>query len=338
MSWILDAADLRPLATGASVLGSGGAGDPWLFELLAREVLATYGPVTVYDHADLPDEGMLISTGLVGSVTAFTEKPSNGYECTRAFTRLRDALTPTRPVYVCGYETAGVNAFLPLIVAAQTQTPLVDVDCMGRGLSWLDQTTYDAVGIPIAPFTLSDSRGHTITAEAITGHEAERYIRTLTVTMGGWSAFAGYPVDTAAAGAAGVHGALARALGLGRSLDAEPSRHLGSGRVSEVTWQPGVEAAHGSVVVWLGPPDNRPLRIETRNEFLMVLDRGQIVATAPDIICLLDQRTRTPLLTETVAAGYQVDVLVYPAPSRWTEPAFSHLASPAAFGYSWAQS
>jgi DUF917 family protein len=336
MSWILGTDDLGPLATGAAVLGSGGAGDPALFELLARQVLATHGPVTVYEHAELPEDAILVSTGLVGSITAFTEKPGNGYEFTRAVIRLRQALATSRPVYVCGYETAGVNAFLPLIVAEQTQTPLVDLDGMGRGLSWLDQTTYDAAGIPIAPFTLTDSHGLSVVAEAITGHEAERYIRTLTVSMGGWSAFAGYPADATAVGSAGVHGALARALRLGRNLDAEPHRRLGSGRVSEVSWQPGTEAAHGSIVVWLGPQDDRPLRIETRNEFLLALDSGRIVATAPDIICLLDQRTMTPLLTERVLPGYQVDVRVYPAPSRWTEPGFAHLASPAAFGYSWA--
>jgi DUF917 family protein len=78
------------------------------------------------------------------------------------------------------------------------------------------------------------------------------------------------------------------------------------------------------------------LRIETRNEFLLVLDRGQVVAAAPDIICVLDQRTMTPLLTERVVPGNEVDVLVYPAPARWTEPRFAHLVSPEAFGYTWA--
>jgi DUF917 family protein len=336
MSWILGEADLSGLAIGAAVLGSGGGGDPALFELLARRVLAAHGPVTVYQHAELPEDALLVSTGLVGSITTFAEKPCNGYEFTEAFTRLCAALATSRPVYVCGYETAGVNAFVPLIVAAQTQTPLVDLDGMGRGLSWLDQTTFDAAGIAIAPFALTDSHDHTVLVENITGHEAERYIRTLTVLMGGWSAFAGYPVDAPAARDAGVPGALSRALELGRAPDGESRRHLGSGRVTEVTWQPGAEAAHGSVVVWLRGPDERPLRIETRNEFLLVLDRGQVVAAAPDIICLLDQRTMTPLLTERVVPGYEVDVLVYPAPQRWTEPRFAHLASPEAFGYTWA--
>jgi uncharacterized protein len=337
MSWTLDQDDLGILARGAAVLGSGGGGDPTLFELLSRRVLAAHGPVTVYDHAELPGDAVLVSTGLVGSITAFAEKPSNGYE-------LRNVLAHHQPIYVCGYETAGVNAFVPLIVAAQTQTPLVDLDGMGRGLSWLDQTTYDAAGIPIAPFALTDSHDHTVLIEAIAGRDAERYIRAITVLMGGWSAFAGYPLEAAGAGKAGVHGALARALALGRTLEGaraggvlptsgEPRRFLGSGRITEVTWQPGVEAAHGSVVVWLEKPEDRPLRIETRNEFLLVLDSGQVVAAAPDIICLLNRRTMTPLLAERVMPGYEVDVLVYSAPPRWTEPGFAHLASPEAFGY-----
>src|SRR3981189_36403 len=142
--------------------GEGPGGDKVLFEWGARRVLAAHGPVTVYEHAELPADALLVSTGLVGSITTFAEKPCNGYEFTEAFTRLRAALATSHPVYVCGYETAGGNAFVPLIVAAQTQTPLVDLDGVGRGLSWLDQTTYDAAGITIAPFALTDSHDHTV--------------------------------------------------------------------------------------------------------------------------------------------------------------------------------
>lgn len=326
MPWTLDEDDLAPLARGAAVLGSGGGGDPSLFVLLARRVLAAHGPVTVYDPAELAADVLLVSTGLVGSITTFAEKPGNGYEFTEAFTRLR--ATMDGQVYVCGYETAGVNAFVPLIVAAQTQTPLVDLDCMGRGLSWLDQTTYDAAGIAIAPFTLTDSHDHTVLVETMSGRDAERYIRAITVLMGGWSAFAGYPVSAPRATAAGVHGALRRALTIGR--DDVPHRVLGSGRVSEISWRSAADAAAGSLVVWL--PD-RPLRIETRNEFALVLDEGRIAAAAPDIICLRDRRTMTALLAERVVPGYEVDVLVYPAPDRWTEPRFARLVSLEAFGY-----
>src|SRR3981189_1436090 len=110
MSWILGEADLGALASGAAVLGSGGGGDPALFELLARRVLAAHGPVTVYEHAELPADALLVSTGLVGSITTFAEKPCNGYEFTEAFTRRRDASVSSHAVYVCGYETAGVDA------------------------------------------------------------------------------------------------------------------------------------------------------------------------------------------------------------------------------------
>ncbi|QIZ38602.1 DUF917 domain-containing protein [Saccharopolyspora sp. ASAGF58] len=351
--WQIDESSLADLVVGARVLGSGGAGDPYLAHLLAASALAEHGPVPVFEPEELDPETTVVSVGLVGAVTAFAEKAATGEEFTEAVQRLRTHLGSPHPMAIAGYESAGANVFTPLTVAAHTGLPLVDVDGMGRGLSWLDQTSYDVAGLPICPFVLTEPGNRTVILERIDGADAERYLRTLTVLMGGWSAFAGYPMSAAEAAQYGVRRSLARARELGAKLRAAASmrtgaegtagarwselcddaRHLGTGRVVEVHWVEGETYAEGSVVVWLRGDEPRPLRVESQNEFLLAFDQGKLVASVPDLICLIDTRTATPLLAEQVVPGYEVDVVVLRAPQRWLDQRLWRRVAPASFGY-----
>ncbi|MDI3270112.1 MAG: DUF917 family protein, partial [Bacillota bacterium] len=45
--------DLEDLAVGATILGTGGGGDPYLGRLMAEEALRRHGPVSLIDVEDL---------------------------------------------------------------------------------------------------------------------------------------------------------------------------------------------------------------------------------------------------------------------------------------------
>ena len=250
--WKLGRDDLADLSAGAQLLGSGGAGDPTLARLLIEAAWDERPGLTVLAADEIPDDGLIVSVGLVGSVTALGEKPPAGTEFAAATSRLVEHLGRSERVLVAPYETAGVNALLPLLVAAQLGLPVADVDGMGRGLSWMDQTTYDVDGVQICPFVLTSPNGHVFIVEAMPGDEAERYMRSLTVQMGGWSAFAGYPMNRAQSSRSSVHGALRRCLDLGRrhrrvvaggggrltgpTVADAPWRSVARGRVADVRW------------------------------------------------------------------------------------------------------
>lgn len=342
--WLLHTRDLAALRLGARALGSGGGGDPYWFAELARHVMGDR-EIPVHEASDLPQACVVVSTGLVGSVTDFNERPANGSEFARAVDQLVSHQSHVGPAYVSSYESAGANAFAAVTVCAITGLPLVDIDPMGRGLSWLDQTTYDAAGLPICPFVVTDPAGHSLTADGLSGVEAERFLRNITVLMGGWSAFAGYLTSGQEAVAHGVHGALARGLAIGRTLLAvapgsagpalvaeHAARHVGSGRVAQALWRQTESGDVGSVVIRSSAGPGTFLRIECRNEFVAVVDSGYVTASAPDIICLLTRRDSTPLLAEGVTLGAEVDVVVLPAPLPWQREAFRAKVSPAAFG------
>ena len=344
MMWQLTRDDLDTLAIGASLLGSGGGGQPYWFRALAVHAFGDRTSIPIHDADDLPADMLAVSTGLVGSLLAFHERSPQGSEFTRAVERVRREY-PDANACVCNYESAGANIFAALVVAAAGVLPVVDSDGMGRALSWLDQTTFDVAGVSIAPFVCTDSHGRTVLYEDVHGRSAEQFIRAAAVDMGGWCAFAGYPMTIGVLRTAGIPGSIRRALDLGRTVEKAATRgvvealvcehgarRVATGRVMDARWRRIKDGGIGSVVLRTSG-DASVVRIEARNEFLLVLVDGEMSACTPEIICMMRTRDGRPLQAESVlAVGTEVDVVALPAPPLWERPGFRDKVVPAAFG------
>jgi DUF917 family protein len=342
--WQLQRDELGTLAVGAALLGSGGGGQPYWFRALAVHAFGDRASIPIHGVDDLPAETLAVATGLVGSLLAFHERSPEGSEFGRAVDRVRREFPGARAC-VTNYESAGANIFAALVVAAAGSLPVLDYDGMGRALSWLDQTTYDVAGVSIAPFVCTDSYGRTVLYEDIRGRTAEQFIRAAAVEMGGWCAFAGYPMTVDRLRDAGIPGTIRRALELGRTaeesdaravvdslVDQHGARRVASGRVAEARWRRIRDGGIGSVVM-RGTGDASVVRVEARNEFLIAIVDGEIAACTPEIICLVRTRDGRPLQAESVlAVGTEVDVIALPAPPRWQDPGFRDRVTPAAFG------
>ena len=61
--------------------------------------------------------------------------------------------------------------------------------------------------------------------------------------------------------------------------------------------------------------------------------KGQIVATVPDLISLVDDDTGQPITTEEVRYGLRVAVIAMPCSPQWTTPQGLATVGPAVFGY-----
>jgi uncharacterized protein len=342
--WQLRRDDLGTIAAGAALLGSGGGGDPYWFRALAMHAFGDRRDMPVHELGDLPPDVLAVATGLVGSLLSFHERSPQGSEFTRAVERVRREYRDT-PACVINYESAGANIFSALVVGTAGALPVVDCDGMGRALSWLDQTTFDADGVSIAPFVCTDSYGRSVLYEDIHGRDAEQFIRAAAVEMGGWCAFAGYPTTLERLHGAGIPGTIRRALELGRTvegvdarmvvdalIDQHGARRVASGRVVDARWRRIRGGGIGSVVI-RGYGAETAVRVEARNEFLVAVVDGEIAACTPEIICLVRSRDGRPLQAESVmAVGTEVDVVALPPPPRWQEPAFRDKVTPVAFG------
>src|SRR6201990_2643871 len=113
---LIAADDLEDLARGAAVLRTGGGGNPYVGKLLARQAIREYGPVRLVDAAEVPDDGLVGQSAVMGAPTVMVEKLPHGDEVVNALLALQDHLG--RPVthVVCG-EAGGINSTIPFVAA-----------------------------------------------------------------------------------------------------------------------------------------------------------------------------------------------------------------------------
>jgi DUF917 family protein len=79
--------------------------------------------------------------------------------------------------------------------------------------------------------------------------------------------------------------------------------------------------------------DRHVLRLEFQNEYVAALEEGRLVASAPDVIAVLDAVTGAAIGVERLRYGQQVSVVAFPSDARWETEAGLRLTGPRAFGY-----
>jgi DUF917 family protein len=349
MRWI-GPDELDRLATGATLLGAGGGGDPFLGRLVAETAIARRGAVELVSLQALPDDGLVVPTAVMGAPTVVAEKILNGQEGVRAVRHLEDCLGQ-RAVAVMALEAGGINALIALAIAAELGLRVVDADGMGRAWPELQMTTLHLHGLSATPMVVADEKGNVLTVTACDNHWAERLARSATGAMGGSAVIAAYPLSAAEARAAAVPGSLSLAARLGallqdrtrpladrlRALAAETGgRVLFHGKVVDVFRRTADGLARGTVTL-LGQDGDagHEFRIEFQNEYLLALRDGAPVAMVPDLIALLDAETLVPITTEKLGYGQRVMALGMPSASAWRSSKGLETVGPRVFGYAY---
>ncbi|HWN32424.1 MAG TPA: DUF917 domain-containing protein, partial [Pseudonocardia sp.] len=263
----------------------------------------------------------------------------------RALTRW----TGVQPAAVMPLEAAGLNGTMAAATAAQLGLPLVDADLMGRALPRMDQLTRAVAGGAVTPFALSEPSGQTLLIDAGSPGGLERIARSFVAQSGGWAGMALVPAPASAALRDACLGGLGRALRLGqahRELPDKPEpeqvaaalggRLLGLGRVADISRQPSTSFGRASITVLgggSGAGAGPVLRLEAENEYLLALRDGEPVASCPDLICVLERRTATPIAVDSLRPGDDLIVVVLPGPAWWrASPERLRHVDPRAFG------
>ena len=70
--------EIEDLALGATVLGAGGGGDPYVGKLMAIEAMRKYGDVELISLDELPDDGWIFVSQMMGAPTIMVEKICSG--------------------------------------------------------------------------------------------------------------------------------------------------------------------------------------------------------------------------------------------------------------------
>jgi uncharacterized protein len=344
----IDQEVLEDLAVGATVLGTGGGGDPYLGKLMARQAIETYGPVRLIQVEDLLEEGLVLPVAMMGAPTVLVEKVPNGAELKRVVDAVETRLG-RRAVALMSVEAGGINSTIPIVAAAELGLPLLDADGMGRAFPEIPQCSMSVRGISATPMALADEKGNLGLLETVDNTWTERLSRTATVAMGGSSIIALYPMTVQEAAASVIPKTMSQAVSIGETIRTARPRGLGAldalleltsgrllfgGKVVDVMRRTVEGFARGTAKVeGIGDDLGSSLELEFQNEHLVALRDGEPVASVPDLITVLDAETHAPVTTEGISYGQRVEVIGMPCPSIWREPEALEVVGPGYFGY-----
>lgn len=347
-AWQLTSEDIDLIALGAGVLGTGGGGNPYLGKLMALRALHEAGSITVISPEALGDTDLTIAVSGMGAPTVGIEKLERGTEAYEAFTALERHLGEEAVAVVCG-EIGGANSMTPLIAAARRGLPVVDADPMGRAFPELQMDTFNIYGVRASPAALCDDKGNiTIFAATQDALWTERLGRVVTIAMGGHAGLAMPVLRGAELKRAAIWNSYTSARSIGAALRAaqrekrrpetalQPlgGRLLFRGKITDVERRTTGGFARGALVVQGHADDvGATMRIAFQNENLIAWRDDRVVATAPDLICILDDDTGEPTGTETLRFGLRVAVIGFPADPKLTTAKALRVVGPAAFGY-----
>ena len=339
--------DIDDLAAGATLLGTGGGGDPYVGKLLVKQAIADHGPAKVVEPDDLPEDGRVLTTAIIGAPTVVLEKIPAGTEF-RAGIGALAAYLGEDPVALMSIEVGGVNTLVPIATAAELGLPIIDADGMRRAFPQIEMTVFTLHGIMAAPLSIADDKGNMCVFEATTNQKAEALARAAVVELGMANAISCYPMTVRDVRRAGIHGSITYCTEVGRRLaqikqgaegawpellDYTDAALIFSGKVIDIDRRTTEGFARGTVVLEHLTDATRTMRVEIQNENLIAFEDGRAVVTVPDLLCLLDYESADPMTTESLAYGQRLNVLAMPSAPEWHRDGMLELVGPRAFGY-----
>ncbi len=344
--------DIRPIAIGAGILGTGGGGNPYLGGLHLASVIREKGPQPLIDPFALADEALVCVVGSIGAPTVSIEKLPEGTEMARAL-RLLEEHTSRRFDAVAIAEIGGANSMQPLIGGLQAGIPTVDSDSMGRAFPEIQMSSYlfgsDA---KVAPYAMVDAADNAaVVPQAASDLWGERIARNIAVSMGARAGLAACMMSGAQLKASGVHYTMSLAHHLGRRVieaqeqksdvpeavaDVLDGQVIFRGKISDVNRRTTKGFARGWVRIdGFAPPEasGGSLEIEFQNELLIARINGEALVTTPDLICIVTEEEGEPVTTEMLRYGTRVAVIAAPAPQQLKSEIALEVVGPGAFGY-----
>jgi DUF917 family protein len=341
--------DIESIAIGAGILGTGGGGDPYLESLHLRNVIHDLGVPQVLDPQALAANARVVVIGYIGAPTVSVEKLPRGDELLRAI-RLLEQHLGRRMDAIGIAEIGGGNALGPLIAGLQAGIPTLDADGMGRAFPEMQMSTYLFHNdVPVAPFTMVEARDNAVVVpHTVSAVWAERIARNLAVSMGATAGLAGFVMTGAQFKAYCIPYTLSLAHRLGQRVltarkqgedapqviaETLAGRVLFRGKIVDVNRRTTKGFARGTLTLHGYAGEQETLFIEFQNEFLIALLNGVVVATVPDLICIVTEDEGQPVATELLRYGTRVAVLGVPAAPQLKSSTALKVVGPQAFGY-----
>ncbi len=345
---ILNKEDVKDLALGAAILGTGGGGDPYIGMLMAIQALEKGRKIILVDVEEVDDDDLVIPVAMMGTPTVLIEKVPGGDEIVYVL-RMLEKYYGKEAKYLTQIEAGGINSMMPLVASAKTGKPILNGDGMGRAFPELQMVTFHLHGVKATPMSMCDERGNTVLLEAIDNYWAEKIARIVTIRFGGTAYIALYAMSGKKYKEGAVRGTPSLSLELGRTIREAKNRGLNvvdaildvtrgfllfRGKIVDVSrWNIGGFARGETVIEGFDDFKGSKLVVKFQNENLVAIKDGEIVASVPDLITILDNETAKPITTERLKYGLRVIVIGIPCDPKWRTSEGIKVVGPKYFGY-----
>jgi hypothetical protein len=347
---ILNEEEVECLVRGAAVLGTGGGGDPEEGLRLLLEDLRCGRKLKVASLKEISDDDLIVCPYFCGTIAPTKKKPKKVVykdPMTEACKRMEQYLGK-RVSATVAVELGGSNTAVPLHVASMMGIFLIDGDYVGRAAPELLQSTANIFDVQLRPSVMVTASGDIIIVERFADLDEYEYIaRTLSLTSGS-VAVVDTPVNGSVAKKVLIKDSISKCIEVGRTV--KEANATGKDPVSELlkclngvllfrgivkkyTWEDKGgflygEATYEGTGEWKG----HELKIWIKNENIIAWRDGEVVATAPDPIYVVDERGYAITNTE-LKEGMKAVVIGAKAPYMWVTKKGIELFGPRHFGF-----
>lgn len=356
---VIDERAIEEITLGASILATGGGGDPEIGLLWTLDTIKKGKEIVMIKPEDIPDDVMGASVGCLGAPIVLTEKPPSQNILEKAFKQLSRYLGEKLEL-VIPFECGGVNSTVAYAIAGELGIPVVDVDGMNRAFPELHQTSWVANGSHASPAVSVDDRGNiTIIDTDEDNLRAETIARSAAMAYGGISWKASYPLTGKEIKEKSILYSQTIAWDIGRAVMDARNNHedpiekiiqelkrtqnvdsyrVFNGKIVDINRDFGGEATRGFSsgkikLEGIGDYKDQIAEIDFQNEWLRLKVNGKTLCLPPDLITILDNETGEPIRTDIMKYGYRGSILLIPAQDRMRTKRGLEIFGPSYFGY-----
>jgi hypothetical protein len=359
---ILTEAEMEPLLEGLAVFGTGGGGSPAFGRAIMENDLRRGREYILIDPEDVPDDALVVSGGIMGSVKAVDTVSisdiirgwEDRFELLIAL-RTMERLLGKKVDYIVPFELGGLNTPVMLSLGARAGIPVINGDGLGRAAPETQMTSFLGHGISITPMPLVDSKGNIIivkeTKDPLFPDEIGRWVVT-NAGAGGMGANNHYPMDGRALKSSVIPKTITKALRIGRAIlqarnegkspikvieDLINGYSFLKGTIKEIEEDDRGGFLRQLVLVEGIEPDRRQVKLTIKNEVMLCQAEGREVCIFPDLILIVDPDTGRGIMSSELKVGQAISIILVPCHPRLREalehPQGRSAFSPARFGY-----
>lgn len=335
--------DLSDILHGAAILGTGGGGELSEGFALIDDALAHGKEFKLVGLDEVPGDALVCTPYVLGAISPLPENEERRYDrlprineppILLAYRRFEKYLG--RRFYgTISCELGGSNTAVAFYAAAMNGGYILDADPAGRAVPEITHSTYYINGLPAEPIMMANEFGECILCENVMDDlRAESVVRALAKVSRNDIAAIDHALEMRILRDAVIPGAISMARDLGRAW--RRARDSGHDVAEAVATQSGGHVAfRGSIgandwstrdgftfggfeVEGTGPFAGHRYQVDLKNENLVARLDGEVHATIPDLICMLDTDTGMPVTNPNYRTGQNVAVVLIHAPDAFT--------------------